>query len=1207
MKILKVRLKNLNSLRLDRVIDFTASPLGDAGIFAIVGDTGAGKTTILDAITLSLYGRVHRNTSSRETPRGVMTYGTANCLAESEFEVFQTGVRAVYRAKWSLHRARGKADGAFQTPRYELSKFNVKTGDFDIIAEQRNEWQQQVIEITGLTYAQFCRSMLLAQGDFAAFLKAGEQERSDLLEQITGTEYYTNISKAAYQRWKIEHEKLNRLYTKRDALQLLDKERIAELQANLTTKTEETQAAKTALENTKQQLSQVQKTKQLQSRKASLNTQLHAAQQDLKNAQADFSRLQQHQAVAPLQGDLRQLDELAAQQRGLKEQSQQLHTTIETLTATNSAQMQAQESLESTWKKLQKDDAPQQKTFRQVAAWDAQIGEQQKQLNELTAQLTDAQAKHKQAESELQQQGKEAAALKEQWSQKTTWLKQHERYAKLSKDLPKLELHIPRILLLEEQKQTWTEGQTRLEAHIVEQIKRLKSIQKRLERAQGLIAEKQLDFKKQAAANYEHRKGYLDDLQTRYEQLNAYLQTLTNLKEQVERKAQLTKQGKGVHAKIESLEVQTNTTTKRLEAAKAQKVFKQVSYEQQQLIASYEEHRADLKEGEECPLCLATEHPFRVKGWKTEFINKAKAELKAAEVEFEKQQIYQQKLLQEVSEQKGRKEQLLEEWKICDTQVKEFQQLAESNEFTPKKIKLEQLSDLLKKQSKRAEQQRTHWKKLEEIHLHILAQEETERSIDSDYKVLKTKIAGLEEQLKLKTEQLAQAQAESKEHLAAATTILEAYDCPSALQLLEKHFKDLSEIGQEYITNTQQAQAQQQELQSLEQSIIYAKKQLTTQAKSIAQLTQTQTMQTESLTTLQTQRTNLFGNKNPETESQAWQKRLRETEQEVQTLRQQNTQLKEQIAVEQTSLREKEAQLKENETLGKKKQNELLKGIATLGLDSLNALKKALLPEAEQQRITQQKNYLEQNQLKLEHSLKELEQELNNASTLEGVDEETLQKELQIQDETYQNLQQTIGAIREQLQYNKQQERQSKSLLQEIERQRKEHRRWELLKNLIGMESGKKFRVFAQGLTLQQLVHLANKHLLDLNERYFIQKSLGDELALEIIDRYQADNVRSMNTLSGGESFLVSLALALGLSDLAGQHTQIHSLFIDEGFGTLDEATLDVAIGTLENLQASGKTIGIISHVKALQERISTQIQVHKKGSGFSVLEVVNA
>jgi exonuclease SbcC len=137
------------------------------------------------------------------------------------------------------------------------------------------------------------------------------------------------------------------------------------------------------------------------------------------------------------------------------------------------------------------------------------------------------------------------------------------------------------------------------------------------------------------------------------------------------------------------------------------------------------------------------------------------------------------------------------------------------------------------------------------------------------------------------------------------------------------------------------------------------------------------------------------------------------------------------------------------------------------------------------------------------------------------------------------------------------------------------------------------------------LVQLANAHLRNLYGRYIILKRKGEDLELDIVDTDQADNVRSMHTLSGGESFLVSLALALGLSDLAGRNANIRSLFIDEGFGTLDDQTLDIAITTLENLQAEGKTIGIISHVKELKERITAQIRVVKKGGGVSMVEVL--
>jgi exonuclease SbcC len=175
-----------------------------------------------------------------------------------------------------------------------------------------------------------------------------------------------------------------------------------------------------------------------------------------------------------------------------------------------------------------------------------------------------------------------------------------------------------------------------------------------------------------------------------------------------------------------------------------------------------------------------------------------------------------------------------------------------------------------------------------------------------------------------------------------------------------------------------------------------------------------------------------------------------------------------------------------------------------------------------------------------------------------------------------------------------------------IETQNKEFARWAKLSALIGSADGRKFSRFAQGLTLARLADLANLHLVKLSDRYQILKSRTKDLELLIVDGYQADVVRPMATLSGGESFLVSLALALGLSDLASRKVQINSLFIDEGFGTLDSDTLDVAISALENLQAKGKTIGIISHVEALKERIGTQIQLTKQPGGSSKIKVMS-
>ena len=168
--------------------------------------------------------------------------------------------------------------------------------------------------------------------------------------------------------------------------------------------------------------------------------------------------------------------------------------------------------------------------------------------------------------------------------------------------------------------------------------------------------------------------------------------------------------------------------------------------------------------------------------------------------------------------------------------------------------------------------------------------------------------------------------------------------------------------------------------------------------------------------------------------------------------------------------------------------------------------------------------------------------------------------------------------------------------------QQQECTRWRDLHELIGSSDGKKYRLFAQSLTFNQLVQQANRQLQNMSDRYLLKQTDDAPLQLDVIDQYQGGTVRSAKNLSGGESFIVSLALALGLARMASATTRIDSLFLDEGFGTLDEDALDVALNTLASLQQEGKLIGVISHVAALKERISTQIKVEPKHNGHSVL-----
>jgi exonuclease SbcC len=268
-------------------------------------------------------------------------------------------------------------------------------------------------------------------------------------------------------------------------------------------------------------------------------------------------------------------------------------------------------------------------------------------------------------------------------------------------------------------------------------------------------------------------------------------------------------------------------------------------------------------------------------------------------------------------------------------------------------------------------------------------------------------------------------------------------------------------------------------------------------------------------------------------------------------------------------------------------------------------LSEYLLNPAEAQEIIRLSIDFEQQKKGLEARLRTLEQELSAYPAYTDIDiSETEQKIVFLQTKQ-QEAYAKAGELRQKIQNYEQQLLAQAALVAAYQTALASEQDWERLHKIIGSHDGKKFRQFAQTITLRKLVRLANKHLSQFIEgRYRLLQENPDSLGLSIVDTFQADNQRSLQTLSGGETFLASLALALALSDLAGGQAKIESLFIDEGFGTLDTDTLQMAIEVLHTLRARGKMIGIISHVEQLQYTIDTQIQIHPKGGGRSEIVV---
>ena len=1219
MKILKVGIKNLNSLRMEKSIDFSKDPIANIGLFAITGDTGAGKTTILDAITLALYGRVHRNKDVKE----VMSYGTSDCFAEVEFESGNN----VYFAKWSLHRAGKKADGNFQTPKRELSKWNAKENAFEIIAEKIKEVDQTIEEITGLDYDRFSRSVMLSQGDFAAFLKSGEKERSDLLERITGTEIYSQLSIAAFQKHKEEGNKLKELNLKLEALRVLDKEELKALKNELKLLEKDGKVLKADLDNQQKQLNWLQKIESLENQISNTNEEIESLEIEKENAAVDFEKLKNHKKTIPFHTKLSKLDDLIESETENKNQLNILKTSLLQIESEEKSKKEILESATGDFKKIKSEFNEKSKLFEQVAALDIEINEKsiplQKDQIELQNRSEDIEQKQKQLEFSINNQ----TQLKSNFESVTKWLKENKNFKNLIEDLQTIKHHY-------EDLRSIYKSEKEIEKEISEAEKSLKRVQqqfdtndKKRNENEDQIKKLLTEFSEQAPEEFvQSRNELLNKLSEEIENLGTHNKNLQQLKILNEEYQSLLKELSKYEDQLENLrqeELDVNkdvmSSLEAMDNLQAQLEFKQQVYEEQLMIANYEKDRSKLQDGEPCPLCFSKTHPFRKKKFKP-FTDQAKKELDHIKKQFEliyqphRQLLKRQNDLElqiealagnEVKNLGGRVQEQFNKLLAYENKISLIAPELSKTDFslTRRSLLNLKISDFEKQLSDRRKKR----EKLISLDSNLEKLENVSKELQNALKDQELRITRIQENLKQNNKKLDALKSDFKKTTSALNKILKSYG--HSFQI-ESGKQTLNELESKKISFEQQLSQEtelKKNLELVKQEISQLKTQIEKQKADLQSFKAEFEANSKVLNDLKEKRKTLFGDLDPAAEKLRLETQANTFESNLEQAKKNWDTSILSLKTTKNSIKEKEVQLVQISSKIDQLNTALMNGLDVAGFESIEILRNAILPTEEAEAFQSNWDTLKEKELAVRQTLKNLKSELESEKQKKLTTKTTseITETLEITESKFQQLQQNVGVITEKIDHNDQLKKESKALAQSIEKQRKEYNRWAKLNELIGMADGKKFRVFAQGLTLKKLTILANKHLKLLNGRYFIYKRSDENLALDIVDTFQADNIRSMNTLSGGESFLVSLALALGLSDLAGRNTTINSLFIDEGFGSLDESTLDLAISTLENLQSKGKTIGIISHVKALKERISTQIIVKKKASGYSELEIV--
>ena len=1227
MKIISVRFANLNSLPGPFLIRFDETPLADTGLFAITGPTGAGKSTLLDAIAVGLYGRVPRH--DRQVGEMVSRHAK-DAFSEVEFEVHETNPdtgtvdRVRYRSRWEVKRkVRGDDKGALNADAMTLvfSPSNVA------VISGKDAVPKRVGELSGLDFGQFEQSVLLSQGKFARFLHAPEKERGALLEKMTNVGIYSRLSVAAFEKAKAEQQQTRELQIRLDATQLLSEQERTDRETKLDMLHQQAEQHfeeqqdltvcltwRTILEQLDKQLDETEReAKSLHRNDEALRPEFTRLDGHARAAAVDKPLSLTEAAEREVGSDEKQLRALEEALPGLALTAETAASTHTTATAAHTAALAEENRLRPVLSKAQQQDAEITAAMHQLTlkhnaqkavkqdfdkAQTALDGENLaiKQLKNQDDTLKDWFIEHS-AENDLKNQvlALDREIIDLQGAQKELSIREARR-DELRKNLAQTDTDLRRQRGLE----------TAAKAH--KQTIEDEGRPCRTERDTLLLGTTPANLAQHAddlTAHYQALQQLLPKAETAHEQ-QTHAATLA-AQIALEAPALITDETNAAHLK-----------TRRTDAEKLLDSYRR-ELRAQQALADLNQHRQHLQLDQPCPLCGALEHVFTA-----DFAAEAdEQEHRVAQQQLtlvaldEKFHLVTDALARRQTEQQQRQKLYQEATAAAETARQQATILAAALTPTPSQptdpVAVRGLLDGATTEQATAVATRKRLAELDEqlaklreqytkaVEAAAAAQQEIPRLTDRQETAEKT-LATLADELIYWQEQTDIFQQTIRDIL-----------LPHRLQLPAQPPYDgilatLRDRAEHY-------EAQVTALTNLDKMLLEKNSQHKTRTEALAQqadqlTTNDAALDTEQqhITQQQATRQAYYAGPDPAAETE----HLRRTTQHLAdaSLRTQ-TQLADQqqaLAIQKNAHGALQRQLVTHRTALAECRTGLAAALAAAGLATAAEARALVLPAAEAERLTQRQQDHRTNLAAATRRLADLTAEQNRHAevglTHLGTDELTvLLNKLSTADDT---LQQQLGAVSNQLQQDDTARAQQAAGILELRLRQREEQRWQDLNDQIGSARGDKFSQFAQGLTLAHLAQLANLRLRQLTGRYTILKTPNRNLELQIIDHDQADTVRPMASLSGGESFLVSLALALGLSELAGHKARIESLFIDEGFGTLDPDALNTALDALERLQHSGKMIGIISHVSDLKDRIGTQIRVRPGAGGTSSVHIVD-
>ena len=1213
MKICKLKLKNLNSFRDPIDLDFENPPLDDASIVAITGPTGAGKTTLLDAICVALYGKTPRlSGTGSQHPRHLISHGEKEGFAEVHFMANATR----YVAVWSLRRGSAAEVRLSYAENNKLISDKL-SGKGKALGSSQRTVSEEVETILGLDFDAFRRSIMLAQGEFAAFLKASKEDRRTILEATAGIHIYDLLRQTLIEKVKeveavnadvldklnkipeASHEQLSeaeavfdRLQAETDTLnahsQQIQTEKYAEVERKegyeklqssegrwdeLTNQQPEIDALQAELENaqraerlrSEKQTSDTAKSDLENAEKAldTATTEKNEAEEQVKTDQADFDEKEkayqttstEHKEKVDVYTNAkldvrRAADQFAEADKrtvGLGDLDDEIDTLSDQLTNSETEQTQLQKRIKEAQTFLEKNPLPADRQHRlnRANVLSTQLDSQQKQLE---ASLT-SQATHSESVSALKQEiNKLSETREERLSEKT--------HAKTGLETATAELN---KLLASGTREEW-------------------------------------DARKQQAARAQ-------PIAQKYET------TKDDLMESEDHLCELNETEVELDAKLAQIGAELTSQTEVCQRATAAVQSCEESLKSTLLADSANQLRQHLHEGEPCPVCGATEHPGHGVVMESEgeerlqnaesALEHAKTEAQAAEAqrqalktrqaqtERDKRNIMSQidDLTDEVGTLRNKASRLLAEWQVIYPDA-DVSSKWTSEQFDIADTAIADITEAEQTQMKASNAFQIVAQQLETCENNIKRETEDLNTIETQLEGISNTITDLQADVAATKTRFWESMPDSFHGVAPAAAVKQFDDKIEEVGKREGERDSAKTQLQVLNVNIEADQANLKGLEEHRETLNAEIDGYRREGETYLSAVRDKTGGLETEDKINTAMDTL------EAELQAKVEARDDAEQQFQNS--QNL-----LIQKQATHRHCEEQYEESSEKLKTACDIYFQKLNDAGFDSPEAHDNAFRDEEQMQELTDQINTHEDEKQALELVITELRARFQenpfNPETLAAI--ETQVKEIESQ---FQAKLEERGAQQQKIDDLKDALERREALGTEISEAEQELKRWKTLQNTIPRND---LRDFALEIMFKQMGELANEQLKYLtSERYQLKvEGIGD---LTVVDKWNANEERPVETLSGGESFLTSLALALALADLSRGRAQLNSLFLDEGFGTLDAETLDVAIAALEGLRMQGRSIFLISHIQELTRRLPVKINVRKQGNGSSSVDI---